>query len=105
MNRFLPLCVLLCIALPAPLLDAGQAAPSFAFANLDFETDADGDGWPDGWADQAGGQAGRVEIINGDYVLRICVLSFRTHLASMEAALEDICEVAEELRADRRRGP
>ena len=38
-------------------------------------------------------------VVQGDYVLRICVLSFRTHLASMEAAFEDIREVAEELRS------
>jgi aromatic-L-amino-acid decarboxylase len=37
-------------------------------------------------------------VVRGAYVLRICVLSFRTHLPDMERALEDIRAVAEELR-------
>jgi aromatic-L-amino-acid decarboxylase len=37
-------------------------------------------------------------VVRGAYVLRICVLSFRTHMPDMERALEDIREVAEELR-------
>ena len=38
-------------------------------------------------------------VVQGDYVARICVLSFRTHIDRMEEALEDIRAVAEELRA------
>jgi hypothetical protein len=38
--------------------------------------------------------------VQGDYVLRICVLSFRTHMEHLEAALEDIREVAAELLAE-----
>ncbi len=37
-------------------------------------------------------------VVRGAYVLRICVLSFRTHMPDMERALEDIREVAAELR-------
>jgi len=37
-------------------------------------------------------------VVRGTYVLRTCVLSFRTHLPDMERALEDIREVAAELR-------
>ena len=36
-------------------------------------------------------------IVQHDYVLRICVLSFRTHMPNMEAALADIRAVAREL--------
>ncbi|MCK4374517.1 MAG: hypothetical protein KAX19_04280, partial [Candidatus Brocadiae bacterium] len=50
---------------------AGPGPGEFAFVNLDFETDEDGDGWPDGWTDEADGRALRVEIINGDQVMRI----------------------------------
>ncbi len=38
-------------------------------------------------------------VVQGDYLARICVLSFRTHIDRMEEALEDIRAVAEELRA------
>jgi len=37
-------------------------------------------------------------VVRGDEVLRICVLSFRTHMPDMERALEDIRAAAEELR-------
>jgi len=37
-------------------------------------------------------------VVRGAYLLRICVLSFRTHMPDMERALEDIRKVAEELR-------
>jgi len=36
-------------------------------------------------------------LVRGTYWLRICVLSFRTHMPDMERALEDIREVAAEL--------
>ncbi len=38
-------------------------------------------------------------LLQGNYVARICVLSFRTHIDRMEEALEDIRAAAEELRA------
>ena len=37
-------------------------------------------------------------VVRGAYLLRVCVLSFRTHMPDMERALEDIREVAEEVR-------
>jgi aromatic-L-amino-acid decarboxylase len=37
-------------------------------------------------------------VVRGVYVLRVCVLSFRTHMPDMERALQDIRAVAEELR-------
>lgn len=37
-------------------------------------------------------------VLRGDFVLRICVLSFRTHADRMEMALEDIRSAVEELR-------
>ncbi len=37
-------------------------------------------------------------VVGGEYVLRLCVLSFRTHMPAMELALEDIRAVVEELR-------
>lgn len=36
--------------------------------------------------------------VRGSYLLRVCVLSFRTHMADMERALEDIRAAAAELR-------
>jgi len=36
-------------------------------------------------------------VVGGKYVLRICVLSFRTHMPTMEIALEDIRSVVDEL--------
>ena len=39
-------------------------------------------------------------VVRGSYVLRICVLSFRTHMANMEIALEDIRAVVDELTGD-----
>jgi len=42
-------------------------------------------------------------ILSGDYVIRICVLSFRTHLERMKICLEDIRAALEDLdRAGRR---
>ena len=38
-------------------------------------------------------------VVRGNYLLRICVLSFRTHLPNMEIALEDIRAVVDELTA------
>jgi len=36
--------------------------------------------------------------VRGAFVLRICVLSFRTHLERMEQGLQDIRSAVEELR-------
>ena len=36
-------------------------------------------------------------VVGGKYVLRICVLSFRTHMPTMEIALEDFRSVVDEL--------
>jgi aromatic-L-amino-acid decarboxylase len=36
-------------------------------------------------------------VVRGCYVLRVCVLSFRTHMPDMERALEDIRAVAAEI--------
>ena len=64
-------------ALVLALLGAGWTAPVHAagevlsYANLDFEADEDGDGWPDGWTDDSGGLASRVEAVNGDHIMRI----------------------------------
>ena len=38
-------------------------------------------------------------VVGGNYLLRVCVLSFRTHMPNMEIALEDIRAVADELTA------
>ena len=39
--------------------------------------------------------------VDGRYLARVCVLSFRTRRAQMEAAIEDIGEVAAEILAGR----
>ena len=36
-------------------------------------------------------------VVDGNYVLRICVLSFRTHMPTMEIALADVRSVVDEL--------
>jgi aromatic-L-amino-acid decarboxylase len=41
-------------------------------------------------------------LLAGKFVLRICVLSFRTHLDRMQAALDDIRAAAKELQTDGR---
>jgi hypothetical protein len=36
--------------------------------------------------------------VNGDFVIRICVVSFRTHMDRMQMALDDIRAAVEEVR-------
>ncbi len=43
-------------------------------------------------------------MLSGDFVIRICVLSFRTHQDRMQACLEDIRECAQELGASAESG-
>jgi hypothetical protein len=61
--------IVLCIAM-APV-HAADGPDGFTYANLDFEVDEDNDGWPDGWVDESDGHASRVEILNGDHVMRL----------------------------------
>ena len=37
--------------------------------------------------------------VDGRHLLRVCVLSFRTHAASIDAMIEDLCEAIREVTA------